>query len=80
MLITPLQLTVVSMPIVIAVLKKLGILEAVKHEAYLNRQGITWRDLDGKPLANLPLADDSSGEFGGVLLLGQVRIPTLHLP
>ena len=60
------------MPIVIPVLKKLGILEAVKHEAFLNRQGITWRDIEGRPLANLPLTDDTSGEFGGVLLLGQV--------
>jgi hypothetical protein len=60
------------MPLVIPALIKLGIFEAVKREAYLNREGITWRALDGQRLANLPLADDSDGQFGGVLLLGQV--------
>ena len=60
------------MPIVIPVLTKLGIFDAVKREAYLNREGITWRDMNGHCLANLPLADKTTDEFGGVLLLGQV--------
>lgn len=59
------------MPIVIPVLTKLGIFDAIQREAYLNREGVTWRDLDGQQLANLPLTDKGT-EFGGVLLLGQV--------
>lgn len=65
---------------VLPVLTKLGILDAVKSEAYLNREGVTWRDMNGNRLANLPVADKGT-EFGGVLLLGQVSsgVPSAYL-
>ena len=67
----PTTRAVVYMPIVIPALTKLGIIDTIKGEAYLNREGIAWRDINGHRLANLPVADKGA-EFGGVLLLGQV--------
>ena len=67
------------MPVVIPVLKKLGILDLVLQQAFLNQDGVVWRDIDGKALAHLPLSSSDPGEFGGVLLFGQSRMNTLIL-
>lgn len=65
----PTTRAVVYMPVVIPVLRELGILDVVLKNAFLNRDGVTWRDLDGNTLAHLPLSSSSPGEFG-VLLFG----------
>ena len=75
----PTTRAVVYMPVVIPVLRELGILDVVLENAFLNREGITWRDLDGNALAHLPLSRPSPKEFGGVLLLGQSRMSALIL-
>jgi 3-(3-hydroxy-phenyl)propionate hydroxylase len=51
----------------------------VLKNAFLNREGITWRDLDGNALAHLPLPSSTPGEFGGVLHFGQSRMGALIL-
>lgn len=69
---------VVYMPVVIPVLKKLGIFDLVRENAYLNRQGVVWRDVQGNMLARLQLGDDQ-GDFEGVLLIGQAKMNALIL-
>ena len=51
--ILPTTRAMVYMPVVIPVLKKLGLMHRVAQEGYLNRDGIMWRDLDGNPLAHI---------------------------
>ena len=75
----PLYRAMVYMPVVLPVLDSLGILERVKEQAFLNREGVTWRDRDGKELAHLPLESETPGEFGGVLLIGQAKMNTIIL-
>ena len=75
----PTTRAVVYMPVVIPVLRELGILDVVLKNAFLNREGVTWRDLDGNALAHLPLSSSSPGEFRGVLLFGQSRMNALIL-
>lgn len=75
----PTTRAMVYMPVVLPVLKQLGILDTVTKHAFLNREGIKWRDLNGDVLAHLPLDDDEAGEFGGVLLIGQWRMNELIL-
>ncbi|ETN46764.1 uncharacterized protein HMPREF1541_00953 [Cyphellophora europaea CBS 101466] len=77
--ILPTTRAVVYMPVIIPALTKLGIFESIKREAYLNKEGITWRDLEGKSLAKLPLGDKHDDEFGGVLLLGQYKLAMIIL-
>lgn len=67
------------MPVVIPVLRSLGILDIVQQHAFLNHDGVVWRDLDGNALAQLPLSSSEPGEFGGVLLFGQSRMNSLVL-
>ena len=67
------------MPVVIPPLTKLGIIDKVKEQAYLNRDGIAWRSLDGSELAHLPLDSSDPDDFGGVLLFGQYRMTVLLL-
>jgi 2-polyprenyl-6-methoxyphenol hydroxylase-like FAD-dependent oxidoreductase len=67
------------MPVVIPVLTKLGIIDNVQQQAYLNRDGIFWRTLEGTELAHLPLSSSNSDGFGGVLLFGQYRMTVLLL-
>lgn len=67
------------MPVVIPPLTKLGIIDKVKEQAYLNRDGISWRSLDGRKLAHLPLGSSDPDDFGGVLLFGQYRMANLLL-
>ena len=69
----------VYMPVVIPVLKKLGLMNRVSEEAYLNRDGIMWRDLDGQALAHLPLGGSDEDDFAGVLLLGQYKFVCIIL-
>ena len=70
----PITRAMVYMPVTIPVLIDLGMWERVAKEGFLNHQGISWRDIDGKDLATLPLASDTNEEFGGVILLGQARM------
>ena len=85
--ILPTTRAVVYQPVVIPALKELGILEAVIKNAYLNHDGIYWRDADGQELARLPIgsgkqpgqSSHSAEGFDGVLLLGQQRLAELIL-
>ena len=72
----------VYMPVIIPVLRKLGILDTVQRHAFLNHEGAVWRDIDGNVLGKLPLGGEEKekkGEFGGVLLIGQARMNSLIL-
>lgn len=75
----PTTRAMVYMPVVLPVLKSLGILETVLEHAFLNKEGVKWRDLNGKVLAHLPMGSDAPGEFGGVLLIGQWKMNELIL-
>lgn len=75
----PTTRAMVYMPVVIPVLQKLGVLDVVLEHAFLNQDGVVWRDLKGNQLARLPLSGSSHGEFGGVLLFGQSRMNALIL-
>lgn len=70
----------VYMPVVNSVLRELGILGLVMENAFLNRDGVAWRNTQGEVLAHLPLGTDSTGDdFEGVLLIGQNRMNALVL-
>jgi 2-polyprenyl-6-methoxyphenol hydroxylase-like FAD-dependent oxidoreductase len=69
----------VYMPVIIPVLRKLGILFTVINHAFLNHEGAVWRDIHGKELAQLKLQGDKEGEFRGVLLIGQRKMNGLIL-
>lgn len=73
----PTTRAVVYMPVILPVLKSLGILELVTKHAFLNTEGVKWRDMHGKVLAHLPLGSDKPGEFAGVLLIGQWKMNEL---
>ncbi len=75
----PTTRAMVYMPVVIPVFRLLGILKLVQSHAFLNEEGATWRDRDGRQLARLPLTSNTSGESGGVLLIGQKRMADLVL-
>jgi 3-(3-hydroxy-phenyl)propionate hydroxylase len=75
----PTARAMVYMPVVISVLRKLGILSTVIDHAFLNHEGAVWRDIHGKELAQLKLQGDEDGEFGGVLLIGQRKMNGLIL-
>jgi len=75
----PTTRAMVYMPVVIPVLRKLGVLDVVLQHAFLNQDGVVWRDLGGNQLARLPLSGSGQGEFGGVLLFGQSRMNALIL-
>ena len=70
---------VVYMPVVLPVLEKLGMLDQIKEHAFLNKDGVRWRDIDGQVLAHLPIGSDAPDSFGGVLLIGQWRMNELIL-
>jgi 2-polyprenyl-6-methoxyphenol hydroxylase-like FAD-dependent oxidoreductase len=67
----PTTRAMVCMPVVIPVLRKLGILSTIIDHAFLNHEGAVWRDIHGKELAQLKLQGDEEEKFGGVLLIGQ---------
>lgn len=75
----PTTRAMVYMPVVLPVLRKLGILDTILQHAYLNKEGVKWRDIHGKVLAHLPLGGDDTKEFGGVLLIGQWKMNELIL-
>ncbi|KAJ9652655.1 hypothetical protein H2198_008090 [Neophaeococcomyces mojaviensis] len=75
----PTTRAMVYMPVILPVLKELGILDIVTEHAFLNKEGVKWRNLDGEVLAHLPLGSNDSKEFGGVLLIGQWRMNELIL-
>lgn len=70
----PTTRAMVYQPVVLNVLRGLGILDEVKKHAYLNREGIYWRDIKGNQLGHMPLPKN---EF--VLLFGQKRMTELLL-
>lgn len=61
-------------PVVLNALRELGLLDLIKEHAYLNRDGVHWRDMSGKELAVLPIQE---GEY--ILLMGQKRLNDLIL-
>lgn len=65
---------VVYMPVVLPVLRKLGILESITEHAFLNQEGVRWRTVKGDVQAYLPLGNDDPGQFAGVLQIGQARM------
>jgi 4-nitrocatechol/4-nitrophenol 4-monooxygenase len=75
----PLYRAMVYMPVVLPALDSLGILEKLKEQGFLNWEGVSWRDRDGKELAHLILESDTPGEFGGVLLIGQAKMNAIIL-
>jgi 2-polyprenyl-6-methoxyphenol hydroxylase-like FAD-dependent oxidoreductase len=69
----------VYMPVINRVLHDLGLTDAIQKYAYLNHDGVVWRNLDGKKLAQLPLGADDSDIFSGVYQIGQARMNGLVL-
>lgn len=61
-------------PVVIDALQELGILDRIKEQAYLNRDGISWRDMKGNKLGLLKIPE---GDY--ILLMGQKRLNDLLL-
>ena len=72
--ILPTTRAMVYQPVVLDRLRGFGILDQIEKVAYLNSQGIYWRDIDGHQLAHLPLPE---GEH--VLLFGQYRMANFLL-
>ena len=75
----PTTRAMVYMPVVLPVLKALGVLDTVLDAAFLNKEGVRWRDIEGTELAHLPLGGNKSDDQGGVLLIGQWRMNELIL-
>lgn len=81
----PTTRAMVYMPVVNSVLRGLGILDLVMQHAFLNTEGVAWRDPQGRVLARLPLGDNTSktsirdAAFEGVLLIGQAKMNGLIL-
>lgn len=64
----------VYLPLITPVLRRLNILDIIKAEAYLNWDGVVWRDgVNGEVVGRLRLEDvDGGGEFGGTYQLGRL--------
>lgn len=76
----PTTRAMVYMPVVNSVLHQLGILNTVMEHAFLNKDGVVWRDPEGTALGHLPLGLGTAGEsFDGVLLIGQAKMNGLVL-
>ena len=69
----------VNNAVVLSVLAKCGVLDAVMEEAYLTNKGITWQDLQGNRLAQLNVSNQDPDRFDGVMLIGQARMNDLFL-
>ena len=67
---------VAYMPVVLPVFQELGVLERIKEIAFVNREGIAWRNPQGEILGSLITADED-GE--AQLLCGQFRVNGLLL-
>lgn len=70
---------VVYNPVVLKLLKSLGVLDTVIREAYLNTEGVVWKNMNGELVAHLKVDSDNPDEFGGVLLIGQSRMNDIFL-
>lgn len=68
---------VVYMPVVLPVLRHLGVLDSIIEKAFLNQDGVKWRTMTGEILAHLPLGNDEAEKFAGVLLISQWRMNEL---
>jgi hypothetical protein len=75
----------VYMPVIIPVLRKLGILGKVMENAFLKREGAVWRNVRGEELARLEAGasddrgsncrgEDDEKDLEGVLLIGQKKM------
>jgi hypothetical protein len=69
----------VYMPVILPVLRGLGILEKVMDNAFLNHEGAFWRTPQGVALAHLEVTSDTPEEFGGILLIGRSKMNSLVL-
>ena len=69
----------VYMPIVLTALRGLWILQKVMDNAFLNHDGVAWRNVQGEMLGQLPVGGEGSGEFDGVLVIGQRKMNSLVL-
>lgn len=70
----PTTRAMVYQPVVLEILRGYGILNKIEKLAYLNTEGIFWRDINGKQLGHLPMVGSEH-----VLLLGQQRMNKLLL-
>jgi hypothetical protein len=52
----------VYMPVIIPVLRKMGILKKVMANAFLNYEGAVWGTPDGEELAKLELSAEGAGK------------------
>ncbi|KAL9048275.1 MAG: hypothetical protein Q9162_007798 [Coniocarpon cinnabarinum] len=85
--ILPTTRAVVYQPIVIPALRELDVLDLVISNAFLNHEGVSWLDMEGRQLARLSVGtgtrsstqDQSTDSFNGILLLGQQRLCKLIL-
>lgn len=81
----PTTRAMVYMPVVNSVLRDVGILDLVMKHAFLNTEGVAWRDPQGSVLARLPLGQGPNenaipdSAFEGVLLIGQAKMNGLIL-
>jgi len=80
----PTTRAVVYQPVVLPALRSLGILSHIESQAFLNHDGIVWRDISGAQLANMPISGvkgegEEKAPFDGVLLIGQARMNDLIL-
>jgi hypothetical protein len=69
----------VYMPVINRCMEQLGLTELIQKHAFLNRAGVSWRDMNGNKLAHLPLPADTDGIFGGSYQIGQARMNELLL-
>ncbi len=75
----PTTRAMVYMPMVNRCLHELGLTDIIQKNAFMNPDGVTWRDMDANRLAQLPLGTDESGLFGGTYHIGQARMNELVL-
>ena len=62
------------MPVINPIPRKLRLYDTVDEHAFLNREGVVWRTVQGQALAQMLLGegneDKRKGDFDGVLLVG----------
>ncbi|KAL7911028.1 FAD/NAD(P)-binding domain-containing protein [Trichoderma velutinum] len=69
----------VYMPVINHCVEQLGLTELLQQHAYLNRAGVSWRNMNSNRLAHLPLPADTDGKFCGSYQIGQARMNDLLL-
>ncbi|KAF2103804.1 FAD/NAD(P)-binding domain-containing protein [Rhizodiscina lignyota] len=75
----PTTRAMVYMPMINRCLHELGLTETIQKNAFLNHDGVVWRDIEGNKLAQLPLSPEEGGQFGGTYQIGQARMNQLIL-